>query len=116
MYEPYVEKKNFVRSLNENVCNIKRNTRLNIEDNFKLHKKQNDIDRLSNELILFNNPSKKFFNQEINLNRLSNNTYNSFVKYIISSQIGLSKNKSVEGIIFIIIIDYQIRGKTKKSE
>ena len=57
MYEPYVEKKNFLRSLNENVGSIKKNTRLSIADNFKLNKKQSDIDRLSNELILYNNPS-----------------------------------------------------------
>ncbi len=57
MYEPYVEKKNFLRSLNENVGNIKKNTRQSITDNFKLNKKQGDIDRLSNELILYNNPS-----------------------------------------------------------
>ncbi len=57
MYEPYVEKKNFLRSLNENVGNIKKNTKQSITDNFKLNKKQGDIDRLSNELILYNNPS-----------------------------------------------------------
>ncbi len=64
MYEPYVEKKNFLRSLNENVGNIKKNTRQSITDNFKLNKKQGDIDKLSNELILYNNPSILYLQQK----------------------------------------------------
>ena len=52
-----MEKKGFLRSINENVGHIKKNTRQNIIQNFSLHKKQNVINKISNELILYNNPS-----------------------------------------------------------
>jgi len=86
MYEPYFEKKKFIRSLNENISNIKKNTKSSIVDNFHLSKKQGEINKLSEEQILYNNP-------KINLNNLSNNTYNSFVKQIIFSQLDLKNSK-----------------------
>ena len=55
------EKRNYIRNLNENVSNIVKDTRRNLRENFKLAKKQNEIKKISNELILYNNPRTTHF-------------------------------------------------------
>jgi hypothetical protein len=85
------EKRNYFRTLNENVGSIIKNTKKSVKENFKLTKKQGEIDKLSSEMILYNNPSKRQINLELNINKLSNNTYNSFVKYIIHNQVQMGK-------------------------
>ena len=55
--EPPAEKKSYMRVLNENVSNIIKDTRMNAKGNFILNKKQIEIEKITNELILYNNPS-----------------------------------------------------------
>jgi hypothetical protein len=96
MYDPYVERNNYLSSLNEGIGKIKKNTRKNLIENNMLSKKKVEIKQIKYEFNLFNNPSKVNLTSEINLDSLSNNTYNTFVKNIISSQMDLSKRKLVK--------------------
>lgn len=57
-YNPFVEKMNYKLKLNENIGQIKKVTRENAKTNFVLKKKKLEIDKISNETILYNNPSK----------------------------------------------------------
>lgn len=57
VYYPWIEKNNYMSCLNEGICQIKRNTRKNIVENHKLAKKEDEILKISNELLLYNNPS-----------------------------------------------------------
>ena len=57
LIEPYLEKKKYSRNLNENILKIKKDTKNNIKDNFLLTKKKEEISKISNEMILYNNPS-----------------------------------------------------------
>ena len=82
---------------------IIKDTQKNHKENHKLIKKQNEIQKISNELILYNNPSKYFINLDLNINQLSNNTYNSFVKSIINNQLAIKITKTG------MIIFYKIR-------
>jgi len=61
MYEPFIEKRSYLRTINENLGTIKKDTRHNISVNYKLNKKKVEFDKISNELILYNNPSKPIF-------------------------------------------------------
>ena len=47
-------------SLNENILSIKKNTKNNIKENFLLTKKQEEIVKISNQMILYNNPSNVY--------------------------------------------------------
>jgi hypothetical protein len=98
MYDPYIERNNYLSSLNEGIGNIKRNTRKNLIENNMLSKKKVEIKQIKDEFNLFNNPSKVTLTSGINLDSLSNNTYNTFVKNIISSQTDLSKRKLIKVI------------------
>lgn len=98
MYDPYIERNNYLSSLNEGIGNIKRNTRKNLIENNMLSKKKVEIKQIKDEFNLFNNPSKVTLTSGINLDSLSNNTYNTFVKSIISSQTDLSKRKLIKVI------------------
>ena len=60
LIEPYLEKKKYLRNLNENVMNIKKDTKNYKRENFILTKKQDELAKISNEMILYNNPSKKY--------------------------------------------------------
>lgn len=93
MYEPYIERNNYHSSLNEGIGNIKRNTRKNVVENNMLYKKKVQINQIKEEFNLFKNPSKMEITSGINLNSLSNNTYNTFVKNIMSSQTETSNKK-----------------------
>ena len=55
--EPVAEKKSYMRVINENVSNIIKDTRKNARENFILGKKQIEIEKITNELVLYNNPS-----------------------------------------------------------
>ena len=57
LIEPNKEKKKYLMSLNENILSIKKNTKNNIKENFLLTKKQEEIVKISNQMILYNNPS-----------------------------------------------------------
>jgi len=55
---PYIKKKYYQIALNENIGMIKKNTRQSATDNFNLNKKKIELKKLSNDLIIYNNPSK----------------------------------------------------------
>ena len=57
VYNPYVEKHKYMSCLNEGIVTIKRNTRKNIVENHILNKKQDQINKISNEMLLYNNTS-----------------------------------------------------------
>ena len=102
VYDPYIEKHKYLSSLNEGIVQIKRNTRMNFVENHMLAKKKDQINKISNELLLYNNPSNYNIYEEINLNVLSNNTYNTFVKNIISSQLQFGKRSLYKVKFFLI--------------
>ena len=56
-YMPAIEKKYYQIALNANIGHIKKDTRQSATDNFLLDKKKIDIKKLTNEMILYNNPS-----------------------------------------------------------
>ena len=60
MYEPYIIRKKFLRSINDNLSNIKKHTRQNLSENYQLARKKGEFNKISNELILYNNPSNLF--------------------------------------------------------
>ena len=57
MYEPFIAKRSYLRTINENLGTIKKHTRQNISDNYRLNMKKGEFNKMSNELILYNNPS-----------------------------------------------------------
>ena len=57
MYDPHILKNKYLINLNDGIGIIKRNTRKNIFENNMLAKKQVQIEKMSNELLLYNNPS-----------------------------------------------------------
>jgi hypothetical protein len=59
MYEPFLAKKTYLRQINDNLGSIKKHTRLNISENHKLGKKREEFTQMSNQLVLYNNPSKQ---------------------------------------------------------
>ena len=61
MYDPYIVKNKYLSNLNDGISNIKRNTRKNIFENHVLAKKQDGIEKMTNELVLYNNPSIDYF-------------------------------------------------------
>jgi len=54
---PYIEKKYYQIALNVNIVNIKKDTRQSANDNFMLDKKKVDIKKMTDEMIIYNNPS-----------------------------------------------------------
>jgi hypothetical protein len=58
MYEPFVAKKSYLRTINDNLGKIKKHTQLNISENYKLRIRKNEFKKMTNELVLYNNPSK----------------------------------------------------------
>lgn len=58
MYLPYMEKKFYNIALNSGVSDIKKSTRKNSMDNFKLNKRKVEINKIVDGLLLYNNPSK----------------------------------------------------------
>ena len=58
MYDPYIEKNNYLSGLNEGIGNIKKNTRRNLYENHMLGKKKLEIKQIKDEFNLFYNPSR----------------------------------------------------------
>ena len=54
---PYIEKKYYQIALNVNIVNIKKDTRQSANDNFMLDKKKLNIKKMTDEMIIYNNPS-----------------------------------------------------------
>ena len=57
MYLPYMEKKYYNIALNSGVSLIKKGTRKNSMDNFKLNKRKVEINKIVDGLLIYNNPS-----------------------------------------------------------
>ena len=57
--DPYPQKKKYLRKIKDNLISIKKDTKSNKKENFLLTKTQIEIEKISKELILYNNPSKK---------------------------------------------------------
>jgi hypothetical protein len=106
-YMPFIKKKAYNIKLNEKMSEIKKNTRQSAYMSHFFTKKKKEIDGIAKELILYNNPSKiiqfvifiYILFLDINLDSLSNNTYNSFVKYIINHQVEIKNDKDRENKI-----------------
>lgn len=59
LLKPFEIKNKYFTKFNENLLSIKKDTKSSIRDNFSLTKKQDEIGKISKEMILYNNPSKK---------------------------------------------------------
>ncbi len=58
LIEPFEKKIKYFSKFNENLLSIRKDTKTSIKDNFSLVKKQDEIIKISKEMILYNNPSK----------------------------------------------------------
>jgi hypothetical protein len=58
LYEPFVKKKSFYTSLNTNLTAVKEYTKADVITNYKLKKSYREINKISNDTLIFNNPSK----------------------------------------------------------
>lgn len=79
LYEPHLAKTFYIRRLNGNMKYIKGMTNSSSKTNFALCKKRGEVDEMSRRLIIYNNP-------KININEISNQTYNSVLSYIFHKQ------------------------------
>ena len=57
-YKPFVNKMQYNISLNENISFIRKKTKKDAKDIFYLGKKNREVGKISNDLIIYNNPSK----------------------------------------------------------
>ena len=80
LYEPHLAKTFYIRSLNDNMKCIKSMTNSSTKTNFVLNKKKEEVDELSKQLILYQNP-------KININQISNDTYNSVLNFVIKKKL-----------------------------
>lgn len=57
-YNPFIEKQKYRLALNENMGKIKKMTRSDALTNYNLNNKKVEIKKISNEILIYNNPSK----------------------------------------------------------
>lgn len=57
-YQPYVDKMHYNIALNQNISDIKKITREDAKINNYLEKKNKEVNKISHDLIIYNNPSK----------------------------------------------------------
>ena len=57
LYNPYVEKRKFKIELNENSNSIRKFVRKSVKDNFVIDRKQEEFNKITDQLFLYNNPS-----------------------------------------------------------
>ena len=79
LYSPIIEKTYYLRQLNKNMKGIKSMTTNNCLISHTLRKRTKQIDILTDQMLLYNNP-------RINPNKLSNSTYNSLINLAISTK------------------------------
>ena len=72
LYSPFLQKTSYLRKLNQNMKGIKSMTTLNSQINHTLRKRKGEIDSLTYQMYVYNNPL-------INSDKLANQTYNSLV-------------------------------------
>lgn len=56
-YNPFVKKNQFKITMNKSSNKITKNTSDTVKTTFILHKKKKEIDKIANEIVLYNNPS-----------------------------------------------------------
>ena len=101
-YMPFVRKHGYQHKITENISVIKKDTKVSVGHNFFLCKKKLELAKLKKNLIIYNNPSNNYTYTlpnnftiiDINVEVLSKNTYNSVVKNIITTQLGMNSNKA----------------------
>ena len=79
LYEPFLEKITYLRHLNQNIKNIKNISSYNCKQNFIIQKKQGEANTTERKLLIYNNPL-------LNVDKLSNPTYNSLLNVVLSSK------------------------------
>ena len=72
LYSPFLQKTSYLRKLNQNIKGIKSMTTLNSQLNHTLRKRKGEIDGLTYQMYVYNNPL-------VNPDKLANQTYNSLV-------------------------------------
>ena len=79
LYQPFLEKSFYARELNSNLKNIKNLTMFHNKKNYSFIKKQKEINELSQQLFIYNNPL-------INVNEISSPNYNSIISNFFSNR------------------------------
>ena len=91
LYTPFLEKTVYLRKLNPNIPGIKQQTSSSSKTNFEIKKMINDVDTISHQMKIYNNPI-------LDPNRLNNDTYNSLVKLMLNdsskSKINIKSSKN----------------------
>ena len=77
LYNPFLEKTVYLRKLNPNIPGIKQMTNNNSKANFEIKKMINDVDTISHQMKIYNNPF-------LDPNKLSKTTYRSLVKLMLN--------------------------------
>lgn len=72
LYSPFLKQTSYLRKLNKNMKGIKSMTTLNCQTNHTLKKRKSEVDILTHQMYIYNNPL-------INPDKLANQTYNSLV-------------------------------------
>ena len=91
LYTPFLKKTIYLRKLNPNIPGIKQMTSNSSKTNFELKKMINDVDTISHQMKIYNNPI-------LDPNKLNKDTYNSLVKLMLNDNNknnikGKNKNK-----------------------
>ena len=91
LYIPFLEKTVYLRKLNPNIPGIKQMTSNCSKTNFEIKKMINDVDNISNQMRIYNNPF-------LDPNKLSKTTYRSLVNLMLKdnnkSRINANTNKT----------------------
>ena len=85
LYDPFLNKTFYARDLNSNLKKIKLMSSYNSKNVFSLKKREKEINELSNQIVIYNNPL-------LNVNNLSNPTYNYIIGFLFSNN---KKNKKI---------------------
>jgi hypothetical protein len=84
LYTPFLEKTIYLRKLNQNIPEIKQMTSSSSKTNYELRKMINDVDAISYQMKIYNNPN-------LDPNKLSKYTYDSLVKVMVNNN-SITKN------------------------
>ena len=92
LYEPFIEKILYKKNLNVGINKIKELTSSFSKDNYTLKKKKEKIDEMSSQFFVFKNPL-------LNINQLSNSSYNSLINYFYHNKINNKNSNKSKNII-----------------
>ena len=59
-YDPFIQTKTYNININKNILKVKSDTRQSAFDSHHMRKKKNEIQNIGKELLIYQNPSKKF--------------------------------------------------------